>query len=100
LKPGNEKSRESARVTPDGIAHYKNISMKRLARELEQSLDTPVVDATGLNGIYEMDWPEVTGDSTGEKLASARDALKTFGLALVPNRQPHEVFIVEKVERQ
>jgi uncharacterized protein (TIGR03435 family) len=100
LKLGNEQSRESARVTPDGVAHYKNISMKRLARELEQSLDTPVVDATGLSGIYEMDWPEVTGDSTVEKLASARDALKTLGLALVPNRQPHEVFIVEKVERQ
>ena len=47
-----------------------------------------------------MEWPEVTGDSAEEKLESARDALKSFGLTLVSNRQPHEVFIVEKLERQ
>lgn len=96
LKPGNEKARESARVTPDGIAHYKNISMKGLARLLQQSLDAAVVNATGLSGIYEMDWPEITGSNAAEKLESARDALKSFGLTLVPNRQPHEMFIVEK----
>ena len=97
LRPGGPWRGPTA-VTPDGIAHYKNLTMKVLARLLEQSLDTPVVDATGLSGDYEMDWPEVTGDSAGEKLESARDALKSFGLTLVPNRQPHEIFIVERVK--
>ena len=103
LKPGRGiapgESRGRTQVTPDGIAHYKHLTMKVLARRLEQSLESPVVDVTGLSGEYEVDWPEVTGDSPGEKLESARDALKGFGLKIVPNRQPHEVFIVEKVER-
>jgi uncharacterized protein (TIGR03435 family) len=101
LEPGRAvapgESRGLTRVTPDGVAHYKHLTMEVLARLLEQSLDTPVVDSTGLSGEYEMDWPELTGDNPGEKLESARAALKSFGLTLVPNRQPHEVFIVEKV---
>ena len=54
--------------------------MKVLASILEQSLDTPVVDFIGLSGEYEMDWPELTGDNPGDKLESARDALRSFGL--------------------
>ena len=102
LKPGRAMAPEEARgrtlVTPDGIAHYKHLTMQTLARLLERSLETPVVDATGLGGEFEINWPKSTGYSPGEKLESARDTLKSFDLKLVPDKQLHEVFIVEKVK--
>lgn len=98
LKPGNGKASESANVTPDGVAHYKKMTMNRLARLLEHSLDTPVVDATGLKAIYEIDWPEITETNAKNKLESARDVLSGFGLELQVNRRAHEFFIIEKVQ--
>src|SRR5205807_2338344 len=101
LKPGRTVAPgerwEPTRVTPDGIAHYKHLTMQVLVRLVQQSLDTPVVDATGVSGEYEMDLPVLSGDQPGD-LESARHALKDFGLRLVPSRQSHEVFVLDNVK--
>ncbi len=100
LKPGKPllsgESHGLTRVT-DGVAHYKHLSMNTLARLLGWRLEIPVIDATGIKGEFELDLPEIDGSTPQEKLESAGDVLRDFGLQLVHKRQLHDVFVVERV---
>lgn len=109
LKPGTPPPpgpRPPSRIS-NGIVYYKNRSMSELAAILQRRLEFPVVDQTGLAGNYDLDTPNEFGGpnvpgKTGaspQRIESARQWLHNeLGLKLVPNRQPHEVFVIEKVK--
>jgi uncharacterized protein (TIGR03435 family) len=109
LKPGTPPPpgpRPPSRII-NGIVYYKNRSLSELAAILERRLEFPVVDETGLTGNYDLDVPSEFGGpnvpgKTGaspQRIEEARAWLQNeLGLKLVPNRQPHEVFVIEKVK--
>jgi uncharacterized protein (TIGR03435 family) len=97
LKPGTPQM-QSGLVTR-GLIHNKNISISRLAFDLGWDLQIPVIDQTGLVGNYDFDFPENLGPTPAEKLEKAKQWLPTeLGLKLVPNREPIEMLVVEKVK--
>ncbi len=94
--------------------HTKGMDMADLAVFLEQYSDRPIVDATGLKGLYEIDtegWvpligrvgpvsdtPEgrALGDSARPTLAMVLDKL---GLKLESTKAPIKTYAIEHVER-
>ena len=91
----------------NGIVYYQNRSLSELAAILERRLEFPVEDQTGLAGHYDFNVPTQYGGpsvpgKTGaspQRIERARQWLHNeLGLKLVPNRQPHEVFVIEKVK--
>jgi uncharacterized protein (TIGR03435 family) len=89
--------------------------MSDLAQAIEMSSDRPVVNQTGLNGLYKIDtpgWmpiregtlPTPGTDPTAEERAFAdrptiADALKDLGLRLESTKAPIEMFVVQHFER-
>ena len=97
LKPGTPQMRSG--LVTHGLIHLKNISISRLAKDLGWDLQIPVIDQTGLVGNYDFDFPENLGATPAEKLEKAKQWLLTeLGLKLVPNREPIEILVVEKVK--
>ena len=86
------------RVT-HGIIHFKNRSISRLAIFLEQYLQVPVIDQTGLAGNYDLDLPDMAAIPTSERTAKIKQVcLDEFGLKFVPSREPIKMLVVEKAQ--
>jgi uncharacterized protein (TIGR03435 family) len=86
-------------MTPvsNGFAHYKNLSMFKLAEILKSRIQMPVIDQTGLTGNYDMEIPDNPDDSATQTVADTeRWLIKSFGLKLVPTNMPIKMLVVEK----
>jgi uncharacterized protein (TIGR03435 family) len=96
--PSADATHKQSHFTPDGVMHLRNMPVSRLAEYLERNLNIPIVDHTGLTEKYDFDLPEVLGNTPEERSENARELLRgNFGLQLIPTREPHEVFVVEKI---
>ena len=74
------------------------VTVARLAAELRGIVERPVVDATGLEGLYEitLEWsPDQQGD--GPSLFTALQ--EQLGLRLESGRGPVEVLVIDSAER-
>jgi uncharacterized protein (TIGR03435 family) len=100
VEPGNS----STNRTPTSITGRK-ITMKRLADALSTRLDRPVVDTTGLDGVYDLDlkW---AADEGGGGQKPAADAASIFtaiqeqlGLKLEAKKLPVEVLVIDHAEK-
>ena len=100
LKPGTAPPPElngMSRVF-QGRVYFKNRPMSHFAGYFSTALQVPVVDQTGLTGNYDMEVPVNFAGKPEEKLETAQKVLlDEFGMKLVPSRQPHEAFIIERV---
>lgn len=76
----------------------KNFPFSGLVHRLESSLEQPVVDATGLQGKYNvrLDWTN-RNNSAPAKAKLRQAVLDQLGLELVPTNMPVELFVVEKI---
>jgi uncharacterized protein (TIGR03435 family) len=99
------------------------MSMAELVKELETNVDRPIVDKTGLMGVYQFTLrlpvdeiiermvrtaaPRI-GSSTAASILGSIDArrglsifdsLKTLGLSLERGRVPVEMIVVDKISR-
>jgi len=96
--------------------HAKAVTIADIAKAVENWSDRPVVDKTGLDGLFEIDtdgWapmrprPVLTGrDPTPEDIAMADPTRPTLslifermGLKLEPQKALVEIFVIEQVER-
>jgi bla regulator protein BlaR1 len=83
------------------------VDMSDLAQAIEVFADRPVVNQTGLNGLFKIDVPGWTPLGTAaEERAFAdparptiSDVLQHLGLRLVPTKAAVEMFVVEHFER-
>jgi uncharacterized protein (TIGR03435 family) len=95
-----------------GRLDAKAISIKKLADLLARMAGTPVVDATGLGGVYDfvLEWsPDESfrmpgAPAEGAGAASGAPSLSTaleeqLGLKLTGGKGPVEVLVVDRVER-
>ena len=89
-----------------GLGHLRRSSgsTQMIAFDIEQNLQIPVVDETGLTGRYDYDiqWDdELKWDDAGQWYYANTNGLKQalldeLGLELVPGREPVEVLVVDK----
>ena len=81
-------------------------NMKMLADVLSMVLSRPVVDDTGLTGIYDlkMEWAPDPQPEEPPAAESARPSIFTaiqeqLGLRLEASKAPAPVFVIEKIDR-
>jgi uncharacterized protein (TIGR03435 family) len=65
---------------------------------LQEMLEIPIVDQTGLKGLYDFKLTWDGSDQTQYKESIKQALLDQFGLELVPGREPVEMLVVEKVK--
>jgi uncharacterized protein (TIGR03435 family) len=78
----------------------KNTSMHNLASMIMRWTDRPVIDLTGLTGVYDVDlsWKPLSPDEPPNPLAPL-DALQILGLKSVARKLPIEFMIVEQADK-
>ncbi len=80
----------------------KGISMRRLGESLEDMAGRPIIDKTGLTGVYDIqlkwgfDKPDDAGDVSAPVFTALQDQL---GLKLQVAKGPMEVLVVDHVEQ-
>jgi uncharacterized protein (TIGR03435 family) len=79
----------------------RNVSMKQLADILSrgQQTDRPVLDQTGLKGVFNFALNFARDDSSSDKPDIFAALQEQLGLKLVPSRGPVEIFVIDHVER-
>ena len=75
-----------------GRINYKKQKINKLAEVLEEVLQTPVINQTGLTGDY--DWMLVYNDA--DKNVLINDVREKLGLELKQKKMPIEVLLVSK----
>ncbi|HTI99422.1 MAG TPA: TIGR03435 family protein [Dongiaceae bacterium] len=96
LKPGIAAGVRTR--NPNRFIDIDNFPFPNLINRLESYLEQPVVDATGLQGNFNvrLDWTDQ--NNTAPAKAKLRQAvLDQLGLELVPINMPVELFVVEKI---
>jgi uncharacterized protein (TIGR03435 family) len=112
LSKGGSKLKESAEQsggpTNNGRGHLTvpRASMTRFGEVLARQTDRPIVDATGLAGLYDftLDWTPDEAVADGPNVAGAPPSLFTaieeqLGLKLRPVRREVEILIIDSAER-
>ena len=106
VHPATAPQAVSMQQTGHGHLVTSDISLPVLANFLSFEMARPVVDETGLRGLYDfkLDWnpdldmPEVQGNpSPDESIFTALTS--QLGLRLESKRGPVQVYVVEKIER-
>jgi uncharacterized protein (TIGR03435 family) len=107
LKLQSAKDREafpwagSARGGPfgsDGIAGT-NISMAQLATRLSKPLGRPVLDQTGIEGVFDFRYEYVSDDPNSDVIASLITSIQSLGLKLESARGPVEYLVIDHAEK-
>ena len=98
VRPNSSKLRPSWSDTAqqwfvDGKIHARKQSVANLADVLENLLDRPVVDETGMEGEYDWEFSYRKADEA-MVMSAVRDEL---GLEIVPGRRLIEVLVVKEV---
>jgi len=72
----------------------------RLVQQLSPSVDRPVIDETGLSGMFELrlEWSD-ENPPTADKASLFTAMREQLGLRLDPAERPMEVLVVDTVER-
>jgi uncharacterized protein (TIGR03435 family) len=84
-----------------GAFHAAAISLSHFAEVLARAADRPVVDLTGMQGVYNIDlkWKpnEINGGTMPDN--GIFHALNQLGLRLVARTVPFETVIIDQIER-
>jgi uncharacterized protein (TIGR03435 family) len=77
----------------------KAISMARLAELLTPKTDRPVLDTTGVSGVFDIDlkWAADSDTDPGPSLFTA--VQEQLGLRLQPSKSPIEVLVIDHIDR-
>ncbi len=81
----------------NSIAHFV-LPISALQDYLEVMLEIPVIDQTGLKGLYDFKLTWDSSDQTRVKESIKQSLLDQLGFELVPTNVPFEMLVVEKVQ--
>jgi uncharacterized protein (TIGR03435 family) len=80
-----------------GKWEFRGVQLGALAQKLEESLDTPVIDGTGLTNVFDIDFTSAGRPFSLIPLPALRQAAQDqLGLELVPTREPITMLAVEQ----
>lgn len=84
----------------------QKVGVEKLAQMLQDRLDHPIVDQTGLTGEYdfkvEIEWirrPGPAPDGPSDPAPSVSQALDKLGLKLELKRLPYDVIVVDQIDK-
>jgi uncharacterized protein (TIGR03435 family) len=82
-----------------GEWYFRGAHLSSLIDKLQKSLRQPVIDDTGLAGVYDfkLDFAGTQFEPPSNE-ALEQALLDQLGLELVPSREPMEMLVVEKVK--
>jgi uncharacterized protein (TIGR03435 family) len=95
-KPGSANLETSSMGPNSQERHTTGDSFTKWVGDCEKTLQTPVLDRTGLTGNYDVDLKWKWGNGQSEKDAFRQAALDQLGLELVPSREEINVLVIEK----
>jgi uncharacterized protein (TIGR03435 family) len=112
LRPSDENSGGGAHVAGDKVT-FSKMSMGQLADLLSRQMDRPVLDMTGLQGLFDFSVDTSTAEGSGEgkdanpmvkaKMALGRSLLplvqEQLGLKVEGRKLPADVLIIDHAER-
>jgi len=81
------------------------VTLANLAEMLAHFSERPVVDMTGIQGLYDFDFrfapdnEHAPSDAPAERAGSIDDSLQRYGLKLEPRKAPMEILIVDRIEK-
>jgi uncharacterized protein (TIGR03435 family) len=90
-----EQRMKSSAAAGYNIASWSSITLQELAHILEQFINLPVDDETGLKGKYSVTL-DMSTDVDGSR-SSVFSAIKDLGLKLEPCRVPTEILVIDKI---
>lgn len=102
LKDPDVSSREGYAMGDNKGIHIvqSHASTQRLADHLSDTADRPVLDKTGLSGVYSFKLDFSLGNSTADSdLPSMSTAVEQLGLSLDPRKAPVEMLIIDSAEK-
>jgi uncharacterized protein (TIGR03435 family) len=102
LKDPDMNSREGYAMVDNKDFHIvqSHATMQRLADHLSDSADRPVLDKTGLAGLYAYKLDFSLGNSTTDSdLPAMSTAVEQLGLRLDPQKAPVEILIIDSAEK-
>jgi uncharacterized protein (TIGR03435 family) len=91
LKP-RTSSPKQLNIISNGIIHFKNLPISKLCIRIEQSVQVPVIDQTGLTGTYDIDISE------NFDVNAIQEFLGQAGFELMSTNMPVEMLVVEKAQ--
>lgn len=87
-----------AGINGDGLAG-KNISMPVLALRLSAYLEKPVIDQTGLKGLFDFKFVYATDDAQPDIVSCILTSLQGIGLKLKKSQGPVETIVIDHAEK-
>ncbi len=96
----SEATAEFGVAVAGGAFRYRHVTMYALAEQLSDlaALGRPVVDRTGLEGVYDISLRSAAR-ATRDDPEAVFTALEEFGLRLEPDKAPIEYLVTDHVER-
>ena len=98
LKPG--QTANQPRQNRAGFIHFPNVTLGVLVSYVENRLQLPVLDETGLTGTYDLEIPAMPPGRPGQnadRLEALRTALlEQLGLSLITTNATIELLVVKK----
>ena len=99
LKPSADGSQVSARVQPNRLT-ATHIDLKHFAGILAHHADQPVIDKTGVAGVYDFTLAYAPSNDANSGLPDFFTALQEqLGLKLEPGKVPVEFLVIDHVDR-
>ncbi len=108
LRPHVEGAPVEARSTGEtvqpGYYYHKRATLADFAKVVENQLQKPVVDATGLTGEYDFDlsWSDNdldTSEQSHSDLPTLTSAIRSLGLTVDSHREQIDVIVIDSVSR-
>jgi uncharacterized protein (TIGR03435 family) len=97
LKPSREQGGSNMSTGGSDYWQGQNVTLSELANYLEAVLRTPVIDATGISGQFDVELRKSDANASGSDVEGLKQAvLDQLGLALEPAKEPIEQLVVER----
>jgi uncharacterized protein (TIGR03435 family) len=97
LRRAGQSKPQSVSADSDSSIRLDHVPLSKLCDALTRKTNRPVLDATGLDGVFDIDLHYAAGDTPGPSLFRAVES--QLGLKLEPKKGPVDILIVEHAVR-
>jgi uncharacterized protein (TIGR03435 family) len=97
--PARPKRKMGGQILPDGLTFW-NMDLAHFATILSRPAGRPVIDQTGLTGVYDLKLSYAPANDPNSSLPSFFTAIQEqLGLKLEPQKVPVDTLVIDRAER-